>query len=185
VTDQPAAPTPIRQTKPGPAARKRAREEAARRAAGLPPEAAPASRAKTGRPSGLEKRVGAMLIQLNTPVMMVCAMGQRMGAPVDPAIDPLQPNEIVLLAQGITQQAESHATFRRYLEAALAISGSAGLASVVVAILAVRLSAHGVLPPEVGGYAALGLQADPARVEAFLAQAAEADAEAGPAEPAT
>jgi hypothetical protein len=176
----PAAPRPPR-AKPGPAARRRAREEAARRAAGLPPEAAPASRAKVGRPSGLEKRVGAMLVQLNTPVMMACAMGQRMGAPLDPMVDPLQPNEIVLLAQGLTQQAESHATFRRYLEAALAISGSAGLVSVVAAVLAVRLSAHGVLPPEVGGYAALGLQADPARVEAFLTEAAEAAGEEEPA----
>jgi len=78
-------------------------------------------------------------------------------------------------------QAEAHATFRKYLQYMLNISGSAGLASVVFAIVASRLASHGVLPEQVGAYAQLALMADPRDVAALtesLAQAEAGEAEA-------
>ena len=157
--------------KPGPTERRRLRalregrveESAPRRAPGPRPVA-------TGRRTRLEVQTGAMLVQINLGAMMACAMAKGAGLPLDPEKDPLQPNEIVLLARGIAAQAEAHATFRRYLTAAIAVSGSAGFLSVVVAIVTVRLAQHGVLPAEAGGYASLALMADPADVQDLIEQ---------------
>jgi hypothetical protein len=104
-----------------------------------------------------------MLVQINLGFTMACALAPGL----DPTSDPLHPNEVVLLAKGLTAQAEAHATFRRYLEYMLAVSGSAGLLSVVVAIVASRAAAHGLLPEEVGTYAQLALMADPADIKAL------------------
>jgi hypothetical protein len=151
---------PPRKSKPGPAARARARAERAVAAGETPPARATSP---GGRRTRLETQVGAMIVQLNLGLTMTCALVPGLDAKEDP----LQPNEIVLLARGIAAQAEAHATFRRYLQYLLNVSGSAGLVSVVVAIMTVRLAKHGVLPGEVGAYAQLALMADPAEVKAL------------------
>jgi len=161
-----AEPTPIKKRKPGPS--ERARLKAARE--GVPVESIRPKQAPSpgGRRTRLETEIGAMLVQLNLGFMMTCALTAQFGAPLNPLTDPLQPNEIVLLAKGVAAQAEAHATFRKYLGYMLAVSGSAGLASVVGAIVIVRLSQHGVLPEKAGEQAALALQADPREVQRMV-----------------
>jgi len=154
--------------KPGPAERARLRAERAA-AAGEPAPARPRP-VSGGRRPRLEVQTGAMLMQVNLGFMMACAMVQQAGGPLDPRTDPLQPNEIVLLARGIALQADQHATFRKYLSYMLTVSGSVGLISVLGAIVVVRASQHGIIPPEAGQQAALALMADPRDVQSMVEQ---------------
>jgi hypothetical protein len=171
VTEE-GAPTPIRRKKPGPAERARLRAERAQAAGEAPPARTP--KPPAGRRSRLEVQTGAMLMQMNLGFTMTCAMVQAAGGPLDPATDPLQPNEIVLLARGVAIQAEGHAQFRKYLTYLLNVSGGAGLLSVVAAIVVTRLAQHGVIPETAGGFAQLALMADPRDVAAATAAMAEA-----------
>jgi len=160
-------PTPLKRPKPGPAERARRRAERAAAMGEAVPERPPAPRASGARRSRIETRTGAMLVQLNLGFTMTCAIVQQAGGPLNAQTDPLQPNEIYLLAHGIALQAESHAQFRKYLEYLLNVSGSAGLVSVLVAIIATRMAQHGVLPEQVGQYAQLALMADPKDIKAM------------------
>ena len=174
--ETPQAEAPKR-PKPGPTARRRARAEKL----GVPVESLKPQRPTVlpspgGRRTRLETEVGAMLVQMNLGFTLTCALAPGL----DPTKDPLQPNEITLLAKGVAAQAEAHAQFRKYLNYLLTVSGSAGLFSVVAAIVTVRLAAHGVIPEQAGVMASLALQADPAAVAALTAQIInEGEEEAG------
>lgn len=130
----------------------------------------------------LEVRIGAFIAQANIAVTVAAAFVPGM----DPERDPLELAEIVALTKAIDAEARNHATFRKYLERALAV-GSAGQLWLVLIIIAGRRGVrHGVIP---GGEAvdnALGLAlADPAALAAMMASAAPPADMPPDAEPAT
>jgi hypothetical protein len=155
--------------KPGPTVRARLRREREAQAGGAPEAPpkrgpAPVTKAAQARRSKLEVQVGAMLAQANLGVTIACAIAPGL----DPESDPLTAVEIELLAKGITLQAESHAQFKKYLTYLLSVSGSSGLFLVIAAIVAKRMSTHGLLPEQVGAMASLLTMQDPEAIEAQM-----------------
>lgn len=132
-------------------------EAAPKRKRGRPP-ADPNAPKKTRAPRRpritLEHRIGAFLARIN----MVAQVAATIVPGVIHADDPLTPNEIVALARGLNAQAQNHATFRKYLEVAIATSDNADLVFVVACIGVKRLANHGAVPEAIGTIASAALE---------------------------
>jgi hypothetical protein len=89
---------------------------------------------------------------------MVAQVASTIVPGVIHADDPLTPNEIVALARGLNAQAQTHATFRKYLEVAIATSDNADLVFVVACIGVKRLANHSVVPEAIGTIASAALE---------------------------
>jgi hypothetical protein len=130
--------------KPGPA-------ERARLAAQKRGEVAPVRTPTPGgakRPTQLETRLAGELGKINLIFAGVCAMVHKGGGPLDPTVDPLQPNEVMALSRDLAAQAVGHKRFAKILESAITVTGSLGLIGTVGGIIMVRASMHGAIPEQ-------------------------------------
>ncbi|MHB8674582.1 MAG: hypothetical protein ACYDAK_13020 [Candidatus Limnocylindrales bacterium] len=85
-----------------------------------------------------EDAVGGLLFLFNIPLGMMSIT----------AADALEPDEITALAKGIVEQCRTSPAFKRYVQAALRVSGATGILVPLSLVLARRAARHGILPAE-------------------------------------
>lgn len=112
------------------------------RATGSPPKRGGSATYRSRR-----AKIGGTLTMFNMALSMSPLRGDRLDA-----------LEIDALAKTLDEEARKSATFRRYLDAALGVTGAGGIWSVLGLIAVRRGARHGLLPADFDANAAMLLQ---------------------------